>query len=59
MKEHSAEKDVPERCGEHFARHSSQPHLVAVCTLPKGHDGLHDNLLSKRILPPAKSGAGQ
>ncbi len=36
-----------DRCGAHYAQHPSQPHLVAVCTLPPGHEGDHDNRLPK------------
>lgn len=36
-----------EECAEPFAIHPTWPHLVAICTLPSGHDGEHDNLLPK------------
>jgi hypothetical protein len=36
-----------EMCGEHFGAHPTKPDLVAVCTLPPGHEGDHDNVLSK------------
>jgi len=52
----NAENDA--RCGEHFARHPTRPELVAVCTLPSGHDGEHDNVLPKtgaRPTPPAST----
>lgn len=44
------------RCGRHFARHPDQPHLVAICTLPAGHGGDCDNLLT-RPTPPVRSTA--
>lgn len=34
-------------CREHFAAHPTRPELVAVCTLPSGHQGEHDNVLPK------------
>lgn len=43
--------DVPERCGAEFASHPTRPRLIAVCTLPPGHDGDHDNLLPKPGVP--------
>ena len=36
-----------DQCGEHYEQHPTRPELVAVCTLPKGHDGEHSNLLGK------------
>lgn len=36
-------------CGEQYAEHPTRPHLVAVCTLPQGHDGDHDNVLPKPL----------
>jgi hypothetical protein len=55
MSEHGAEGDAG--CGEHFAQHPTRPELVAVCTLPSGHDGDHDNLLPKAG-HPAPPGSG-
>ena len=40
-------------CGEEFAHHPRTPHLVALCTKPKGHEGEHDNLLARSTLPAA------
>lgn len=37
---------MSEQCGAHYATHPTKPHLCAVCTLPEGHDGGHDNVLT-------------
>ena len=49
--------DAP--CGKHFGRHPERPELVAICTLPAGHDDDCDNALPKsgRVLPPAEGDA--
>jgi hypothetical protein len=50
-----------ETCGEQYERHPTLPHLVAVCHLPKGHDGEHSNVLPKTLdslLAPTPSDLG-
>ena len=43
---------MTEQCGEHYEQHPTRPELVAVCTLPAGHDGEHSNLLSGKVNHP-------
>lgn len=53
--------DDATRCGEHFARHTTWSELVAICTLPCGHGGDHDNVLPKagRVVPPGQDRADE
>lgn len=38
---------MSDTCDAQYERHPTQPHLVAVCKRPAGHDGEHSNVLHK------------
>lgn len=47
-----------ETCDVQYERSSTHPHLIAICTRPKGHDGEHSNVLHKPGQDPDRARKG-